>query len=89
MQGYKLEWIPGFDHAGIATHTIALRKLKIENSTLGPGDLLRDRIQDIASKNLDSIQKQLASLGALLNWESVYYTLDEVNFVPLSTLSLN
>lgn len=80
MQGYKLEWIPGFDHAGIATHIVALRKIKAEGLVLD-GDDLRDKIKEIALTNLDNIKEQLQSLGALLNWESQYYTLDEVLYI--------
>ncbi len=78
MQGYKLEWIPGFDHAGIATHIVALRKLQSEGTILDADDL-QNGIRKIALENLDNIKEQLQSLGAILDWKSQYYTLDEVS----------
>jgi valyl-tRNA synthetase len=82
MRGANVEWVPGFDHAGIATHTLV--KKKIEKASKGSetsvhASFFQKELQDYAQLNRENIRKQLDVLGALLDWNQEYYTLDEVS----------
>lgn len=80
MSGKKTLWIPGTDHAAIATQS------KVENiiyktegkrrHDLGREELLR-RIKDYAQKSHDIIVKQIKVFGASLDWSREAYTLDK------------
>lgn len=74
MSGVNVEWIPGFDHAGIATQSVVNRKLAKQSENLDPATA----IQNFSSSNLHFIREQLQRTGALLDWDQTYYTLDEV-----------
>jgi valyl-tRNA synthetase len=76
MTGSNVEWIPGFDHAGIATHSVVQRKLAL--SSRSPTEL-QTEINNFSKLNRESITDQLKLLGALLDWEKTYYTLDEAS----------
>ncbi|CAL8121940.1 unnamed protein product [Orchesella dallaii] len=73
MTGLDVEWIPGFDHAGIATQSVVNRKMSKNQGTSALGENLKD----FSTNNLDLIRKQLMASGALLNWGNEYYTLDK------------
>lgn len=77
MTGTGIEWIPGFDHAGIATHSVVSRKIS-KQSEARPQDIGKSLL-NFSSSNLSSIQSQLEKSGALLDWDKKYYTLDEVS----------
>lgn len=74
MNGLKVEWIPGFDHAGIATQSVVNRKLSKQAEPLEMGASLIN----FSRANLQTIKAQLEKTGALLDWDKMYYTLDEV-----------
>ncbi|AMV19358.1 valine--tRNA ligase [Planctomyces sp. SH-PL14] len=81
MQGYEALWMPGTDHAGIATQSIVeKRMLEEEGKTrhdIGR-EALVDRIwkwKDVYEARILSQQKQL---GASCDWRRVRFTLDEV-----------
>lgn len=83
MAGSNIEWVPGFDHAGIATHSVVLRKLqqnkkKSKHLPMPEAAVLQKGLEDFAEKNRNVITEQIKHLGALLNWDRAYYTLDEV-----------
>ncbi|ODM98155.1 Valine--tRNA ligase, mitochondrial 1 [Orchesella cincta] len=73
MTGLDIDWIPGFDHAGIATQSVVNRKMSKNKD----GSTVGDNLKGFSSSNLDLIRQQLMASGALLNWDSEYYTLDE------------
>jgi valyl-tRNA synthetase len=79
MNGYNVEWIPGFDHAGIATQSVVTRQVqKLLQSDSKEAVDMDKQLRSFSDKNLASIRGQLKSMGTLLDWESTYYTLDEV-----------
>lgn len=78
MRGDRVEWIPGFDHAGIATHSVVTRKLVASGDAVDP-DNLYSELEKHAFRNRENIKSQLIALGALLDWDKEYYTLDEVS----------
>ncbi len=80
MQGYEALWMPGTDHAGIAT------QIKVEeNLRMGEGltrhDLGREkfleRVWDWKNKYGDRIISQLKKLGSSCDWERERFTMDE------------
>lgn len=79
MQGYKTLWVPGTDHAGIATQNVVERELKKEGKR--KEDLGRDAfIEKVwAWKNEygNRITSQLRRLGASCDWKRERFTMDK------------
>jgi valyl-tRNA synthetase len=80
MSGFNALWIPGTDHAGIATQMVVEKELrKTENLTrhdLGREEFLR-RVWAWKEKYGDRIFEQIQVLGASPDWERTYFTMDE------------
>ncbi|WKY09542.1 hypothetical protein Q1695_002142 [Nippostrongylus brasiliensis] len=80
IKGGVASWIPGFDHAGIATQTVVERELW-KRKGLRRDQMTREEFVDQcrtwSATNSAEIQRQLNVLGATLDWENSYYTLDE------------
>ncbi|KAM4018931.1 valine--tRNA ligase, mitochondrial isoform 2-T6 [Anomaloglossus baeobatrachus] len=80
MLGQKVLWVPGSDHAGIATQTVVEKNLYKEGGVsrhdLGREEFLRAVWQWKESKG-DRIYHQLKSLGASLDWDRSCFTMDE------------
>jgi valyl-tRNA synthetase len=81
MQGYNVLWMPGTDHAGIATQAIVERRLLEEEKT-SRHDLGRERlvarIWDWKQEYERRILGQLKRLGCSCDWERTRFTLDSV-----------
>ena len=79
MQGRATLWVPGTDHAGIATQNVVERKLAGEGVTRQ--DLGRDafvaRVWDFVEKTGGTILEQLKAIGASCDWERTRFTLDD------------
>ncbi|GMU65778.1 MAG: valine--tRNA ligase [Acidobacteriota bacterium] len=79
MQGYDALWLPGTDHAGIATQLMVERELAAEGSgrlELGRERFL-ERMWEWKAKYHDNIRRQLAAMGASCDWTRERFTLDE------------
>ncbi|KIH62820.1 valine--tRNA ligase [Ancylostoma duodenale] len=80
IKGGVAHWIPGFDHAGIATQSVVERELW-RNKGLRRDQLSRkefvEHCMQWSETNSSAIREQLNMLGATLDWENSYYTLDE------------
>ena len=80
MQGYESLWMPGLDHAGIATQNVVEQKLD-EEEGLTRHDLGReafvDRVYDWKEEYGDIILQQKRTLGDSCNWDRQYFTMDE------------
>ena len=79
MQGYNSLWIPGVDHAGIATQIKVEEELRKEGLTrydLGREKFL-ERIWDWKHKYGNRIVEQQKKLGASCDWERARFTMDE------------
>lgn len=81
MQGYAALWMPGTDHAGIATQAVVERRLKEqENKTrhdLGR-DALVSRIWAWKDQYETRILSQLKRMGCSCDWRRTRFTLDDV-----------
>ena len=80
MQGYAALWLPGTDHAGIATQIKVEEELR-NNEGLTRYDLGRekflDRVWDWKNKYGDRIVEQQKVLGASCDWDRSSFTMDE------------
>ncbi|HZG72479.1 MAG TPA: valine--tRNA ligase [Chondromyces sp.] len=79
MQGYDVLWLPGMDHAGIATQAKVEQKLREEGKTRY--DLGREKFLEEAwrwkEEYADFIRQQWAKLGLGLDYSRERFTLDE------------
>jgi len=79
LQGYKTLWLPGTDHAGIATQVVVEKELKKEGRSrfdLGREKFI-ERIWQWKEKYGDIILDQLKKLGASCDWSRTRFTMDE------------
>ena len=79
MQGYNACWVPGTDHASIATEAKVVAKLKEEG--IQKSDLSREEFiahaWEWTEKHGGLILEQLKKLGASCDWERTKFTMDE------------
>ncbi|MBZ5552470.1 MAG: valine--tRNA ligase [Acidobacteriia bacterium] len=80
MSGDNVLWLPGMDHAGIATQNV-VERLLLEEEHLTRHDLGRDefvkRVWQWKEKSGGIILRQMRRLGASLDWTRERFTLDE------------
>ena len=79
MEGYEAEWLPGSDHAGIATQVIVEKELAKEGTTrreIGREKFV-ERTWEWANRNKDGILNQLKKIGCSCDWERTRFTLDD------------
>lgn len=80
MRGFRTLWVPGTDHAAIATQSVIEKQIKkeegISRHDLGREEFLK-RIEAFAKKSHDTIVSQIKIMGASLDWSREAFTLDE------------
>ena len=79
LQGYEVLWVPGTDHAGIATQNVVERELAAEGKTrydLGREAFI-ERVWQWKEKYGNIIINQLKRLGASCDWKRQRFTMDE------------
>jgi len=79
MKGFDALWVPGTDHAGIATQMMVERELEKEGTSrvdLGR-DAFLERVWKWKEESGGTITHQLRSLGALPDWDKERFTMDE------------
>jgi valyl-tRNA synthetase len=79
MLGKRTLWIPGTDHAAIATQSKVeklLEKEGVKKRDLGRDEFLK-RVEQFAQESHDTIVNQCKRMGATLDWSREAYTLDE------------
>ncbi len=87
MQGYKTLWLPGVDHAAIATQSKVEKILEKEGTRktdLGREEFLT-RVNEFAQNSHDTIVGQLKTLGSSLDWSREAYTLDDKRNLAVRT----
>lgn len=89
MRGFRTLWIPGTDHAAIATQSVIEKQVKKEENKsrydLGRDELLR-RIEVFATESHNTIVNQLKTMGASLDWSREAFTLDETRSNAVRTV---
>lgn len=79
MSGFNTMWLPGTDHAGIATQAVVEKELKKKNITrhqLGREKFV-DEVWKWKNEYGDRIYRQMRRLGDSCDWERATFTLDE------------
>jgi len=79
MQGFETLWVPGIDHASIATEAKIVAKMKEEGLTkeqIGREEFLK-RAWDWKEKYGGTILTQLRKMGVSCDWDRVSFTMDE------------
>ena len=78
MRGFNTLWLPGTDHAGIATQIVVERQL--QDAGVSRHDLGRTRflqhVWDWKQTSGDTITRQMRRLGASVSWDHEYFTMD-------------
>ncbi|HWZ84255.1 MAG TPA: valine--tRNA ligase [Terriglobales bacterium] len=79
MRGFLTLWLPGTDHAGIATQMMVDRQLRAEGkSRLEMGrEKFVERVWEWKKLYGGAILEQMKRLGASVDWEREYFTMDE------------
>lgn len=79
MQGKRTLWIPGTDHAAIATQSKVekiLEKEGLKKRDMGREEFLK-RVEQFAQESHDTIVNQCKRMGATLDWSREAFTLDD------------
>ena len=79
MQGFDVLWLPGTDHAGIATQNVVEKQLAEEGRSrhdLGR-EAFESRVWDWVGKSRGTITSQMRKLGASVDWSRERFTLDD------------
>jgi valyl-tRNA synthetase len=79
MQGFETLWLPGTDHAGIATEVLVERQLLeegLDKRQMGRGAFL-DRVWEWKEKYGNRIVEQMKGLGNSCDWDRLRFTMDE------------
>ncbi|MBI3261095.1 valine--tRNA ligase [Candidatus Berkelbacteria bacterium] len=88
MNGEATLWLPGTDHAAIATQSIVEKQLwekeKKTKHDLGRAEFLR-RVEQFAKESHDTIITQIKRLGASADWTREAYTLDDERSLAVRT----
>ena len=87
MQGKKTLWIPGTDHAAIATQSKVekiIEKEGIRKADLGREEFLK-RVHEFAQDSHDTIVSQVRKMGASIDWSREAFTLDTKRSTAVNT----
>ena len=79
LKGDKTLWLPGMDHAAIATQNVVEKELKQQGKTrhdLGRAAFLA-KVNDFAEASKKIIRQQIKKMGSSLDWSRERFTLDE------------
>ena len=79
MRGFNTLWLPGTDHAGIATQIVVERQLEQEGQhkrALGRAKFV-ERVWEWCRYSGGTIQRQMRRLGTSVDWKREYFTLDD------------
>ena len=79
MQGFSVLWVPGTDHAGIATQIVVERQLQAAGQSrhdLGRKNFVA-RVWEWKQQSGNTITSQMRRLGDSVSWAHEYFTMDE------------
>ena len=89
MRGAKALWLPGTDHAAIATQTKVEKLLKEKTGKtrhdLGREAFLRE-VEKFVNESKDTIHRQIRKMGSSCDWSREAYTLDEPRTLAVRTV---
>ena len=79
MRGFNTLWVPGTDHAGIATQIVVERQLQEQKQSrhdLGRKNFVA-RVWEWKQQSGDTITRQMRRMGASVDWGHEYFTMDD------------
>jgi valyl-tRNA synthetase len=79
MRGHNTLWVPGTDHAGIATQIVVERQLQDQGTSrqeLGRKNFVA-RVWDWKQESGSTITRQMRRMGDSVSWKHEYFTMDE------------
>jgi valyl-tRNA synthetase len=89
MNGKAALWLPGTDHAAIATQSVVEKKIQKEEGKsrhdIGRDELLK-RIHEFAMESQDTILSQCKSMGASMDWSRLAFTMDDARNLAVRTM---
>lgn len=79
MQGYEVLWLPGMDHAGIATQSLVEKQLAVDGKVKEDfgRELFIDKVWDWKRESGGTIGGQMRRLGDGVDWSRDRFTMDE------------
>ena len=79
MQGYEVLWLPGMDHAGIATQSVVEKQLAVDGMTKEDfgRELFVEKVWDWKHESGGTIGGQMRRLGDGVDWSRDRFTMDE------------
>ncbi|WP_431231268.1 valine--tRNA ligase [Mycolicibacterium psychrotolerans] len=79
MQGYEVLWLPGMDHAGIATQSVVEKQLAVDGKTKEDfgRELFVEKVWDWKHESGGTIGAQMRRLGDGVDWSRDRFTMDE------------
>ena len=79
MQGYEVLWLPGMDHAGIATQSVVEKQLAVDGKTKEDfgRELFIDKVWDWKHDSGGTIGAQMRRLGDGVDWSRDRFTMDD------------
>ena len=79
MQGYEVLWLPGMDHAGIATQSVVEKQLAVDGKTKEDfgRELFIDKVWDWKRESGGAIGWQMRALGDGVDWSRDRFTMDD------------
>ncbi|CAN5727859.1 valine--tRNA ligase [soil metagenome] len=79
MQGFEVLWLPGMDHAGIATQSVVEKQLAVDGKTKEDfgRELFIDKVWDWKRESGGTIGGQMRRIGDGVDWSRDRFTMDE------------
>ena len=79
MRGFNSLWLPGTDHAGIATQIVVERQLELQGQARKSmqRDAFVAKVWEWKQQSGDTILQQMRRLGDSVDWARTYFTMDE------------
>ena len=81
MRGKEALWVPGTDHAAIATESVVIRMIQKEEKIADPKghfgrEAMLKRIAEFVEKSQDTIRSQVRKMGSSCDWSREGYTME-------------
>ena len=79
MQGFEVLWLPGMDHAGIATQTVVEKQLAVDGKTKEDfgRELFVEKVWDWKRESGGTIGAQMRRIGDGVDWSRDRFTMDD------------
>ncbi|MCF7917485.1 class I tRNA ligase family protein [Candidatus Gracilibacteria bacterium] len=86
MTGHEVLWVPGTDHAAIATENVVLKHLGMQNREEMSREKFLEECKKFAQEKHDRIVHQIKKMGSWLDWSREAYTFDDERNYAVNTI---